>query len=109
MKKKLRKVINKRKIQAKSNLPRIVIYRSNLRIYAQIIDNISGKVLAAASDLSEKDRKSKKDSAYIVGKGLAAKAIKNGIKNVVFDRREYKYHGRVSELAKGARDGGLKF
>ena len=88
--------------------PRLSVFRSNQHIYAQIIDDATGKTLAAAADFEmEKIQKSKK--AYEVGKELAKTAQKLKIKKVVFDRGGFLYHGRVAELAKGAREGGLEF
>lgn len=87
--------------------PRLTVFRSNQHIYAQIIDDSVGKTLAAASEGSEKGTKLQK--AYNVGKSLAEKAIKLKIKTVVFDRAGFLYQGRVAEVAKGAREGGLKF
>lgn len=88
--------------------PRLSIFRSNQHIYAQIIDDELNKTLVSASDIKlEKMKKS--EVAYQVGKKLAEKALKNKIKEVIFDRGGFLYHGRVAKLAKGAREGGLKF
>ena len=94
--------------------PRLSVYRSSKHIYAQIIDDVAGKTVAAASSL-EKDLKAKLktganvDAAQTIGKLLAERAIKAGIKDVVFDRGGYIYHGRVKALADAAREGGLNF
>ena len=88
--------------------PRLAVYRSSAHIYAQIIDDSAGKTLVSESDLELK-KLMKTDKALEVGKQLAAKAIKKGIKEVVFDRGGFLYHGRVKALADGAREGGLKF
>ena len=94
--------------------PRLCVYRSLKNISAQIIDDVNGKTLVAASSL-EKELKAElayggnKDAARAVGKEIAEKAVAMGITEVVFDRGGYLYHGRVSELAEGAREGGLKF
>ena len=94
--------------------PRLSVYRSSKHIYAQIIDDVAGKTVAAASSL-EKDLKAKMktganvDAALTVGKLLAERATKAGIKEVVFDRGGYIYHGRVKALADAAREGGLSF
>lgn len=96
---------------------RIVIFRSNQHIYAQIIDDTKGVTLASASDLEVKPSKEKKDavesakiaSARMVGTLLAEKAKKQKIGKSYFDRRGYKYHGRIKALAEGARAGGLDF
>jgi len=88
--------------------PRLAVFRSNREIYAQIIDS-DGKILAAASSLKINEKKNRSKIAESVGKQLAQIAFKAGIEKIVFDRRRYKYHGRVAALAKGAREGGLKF
>ncbi len=92
--------------------PRLSVFRSNKHMYAQLIDDILSKTLVAASttELKAKGKKEPKvKSAGEVGKLLAEKAKKAGIKSVVFDRRFYKYHGRVKAVAEGAREGGLIF
>ena len=94
--------------------PRLSIYRSGRHIYAQVIDDKAGRTLAAASTL-EKDLKGSlktgadSAAAAAVGKLIAERAVKAGVKEVVFDRGGYIYHGRVKALAEGAREGGLKF
>ncbi len=94
--------------------PRLSVFRSSQNIYAQIIDDAQGKTLAAASTL-EKDLKgalktgANKDAAVAVGKLVAERALKAGVKEVVFDRGSYNYHGRVKALADAAREGGLSF
>ena len=92
--------------------PRLSVYRSNKEIYAQIIDDVAGKTLAAASsrDKEVKDASgTKSDIAELVGKNLADRAKKAGVETISFDRGGYLYHGRVKSLAEGAREGGLKF
>ena len=99
------------KISGTTERPRLAVYRSNANIYAQIIDDIKGVTLCSASTV-EKDFDgigSNKEAAKKVGKKIAEKALAAGITEVVFDRGGYIYHGRVSELAAGAREGGLKF
>ena len=91
--------------------PRLAVYRSNANISAQIIDDVAGVTLVSASTL-EKDFEGNggnKEAAKQVGKTIAERAAAKGITEVVFDRGGYLYHGRVSELADGAREGGLKF
>lgn len=92
--------------------PRLSVFRSGRQIYAQVIDDISGTTVAAASSL-DKDLKLKKgsdkDSAGKVGKLVAERAKKAGIKKVQFDRGSFLYHGRIKALADGAREGGLEF
>ena len=92
--------------------PRLSVFRSNKEIYAQLVDDITGSILASSSSIEKEFAKSKLDKtkmAASVGKSLAEKALKIGIKNVSFDRSGYLYHGRVKSLADGAREGGLKF
>ncbi len=92
--------------------PRLCVFRSLSNIYAQIIDDVNGVTLASASTLDSELKGSyggNKEAAHAVGKLVAAKAIEKGIKEVVFDRGGYIYHGRVAELAEGAREGGLEF
>jgi large subunit ribosomal protein L18 len=90
--------------------PRLVVFRSNRGIAAQLVDDAEGKTLAAASWLGAKSAKGDKtEQAKEVGKQLAAGAKKAGIERVVFDRGGYLYHGRVKALADAAREGGLEF
>ena len=92
--------------------PRLCVFRGLSNIYAQIIDDVNGVTLASASTLDTELKGSyggNKEAAFAVGKLVAAKAIEKGIKEVVFDRGGYIYHGRVAELAEGAREGGLEF
>lgn len=102
----------RKKVSGEAASPRLAIYRSNLAIYAQLIDDRSGKTIAAASSL-EKEIKAtkapKSELSRMVGKAIAAKAKAAGIETVVFDRGGFLYHGRVKALAEGAREGGLKF
>ena len=92
--------------------PRLAVYRSNKEIYAQLVNDVLGVTIAAASS-RDKDLNSKKGTkteiANLVGKSVAEKAIKAGISVVSFDRAGYLYHGRVKSLAEGAREAGLKF
>ncbi len=89
--------------------PRLCVFRSNTNIYAQLIDDETGKTLAAASDLKIKKKGTKSEAAKKVGEEIASKAIALKIEAVVFDRAGFSYHGRVKALAEGAREGGLKF
>jgi large subunit ribosomal protein L18 len=90
--------------------PRLVVFRSNRGIAAQLVDDGAGKTLAAASSLHVRNAKgTKSDQAAAVGKLLAENAKKAGVKGVVFDRGGYLYHGRVKALAEAAREGGLEF
>ena len=94
--------------------PRLSIFRSNKYIYAQVVDDAEGKTIAAASTL-EKDMRAKlkktcdMKAAEAIGKTIAERAVKAGVKQVAFDRGSYLYHGRVKALADAARSGGLKF
>lgn len=93
--------------------PRLAVFRSQKHLYAQLVDDVSGKTLVGCSTLSESlanvSRKGSVSAATEVGKLLAAKAVKIGISTVVFDRAGYQYQGRVKALAEAARDGGLAF
>ena len=105
----IRKRIRK-SIRGTAECPRLSVFRSNKQIYAQIIDDIAGTTLAAASSRELKEIKDKKSEvAGIVGKALGEKAVAAGISKVVFDRGGYLYHGRVKSLAEAARNAGLKF
>jgi large subunit ribosomal protein L18 len=92
--------------------PRLSVFRSNSDIYVQLIDDVNGVTLAAASS-REKDivaqKVNKTEKSKLVGQSLAKKALAVGIENCVFDRGGYLYHGRVKAVADGAREGGLKF
>ena len=96
------------KISGTAERPRMSVFRSNKQIYAQVINDLTGTTLAAASSLGL-EKMPKKEQAEKVGELLAEKALAAGISTVVFDRNGYLYHGRVKELADGARKGGLKF
>ena len=98
------------KISGTAERPRLSVFRSEKNIYAQIIDDVAGNTLVAASSV-EKDfgPGSNKEAARKVGKLIAERALAKGIEEVVFDRGGYIYHGRVKALAEGAREGGLKF
>ncbi|MFC2062117.1 50S ribosomal protein L18 [Elusimicrobiota bacterium] len=102
-----------KKIIGTEERPRLLVFRSNRNIFAQIIDDIKNNVITGVSTLSPEIKKKKlknpKEKAKEVGKMIAAKASKKKIKKVVFDKNVYKYHGTVKELADGAREGGLEF
>ena len=96
--------------------PRLSVFRSSKHIYAQVIDDVKGVTIAAASTMDEETKKalakgkgSDKDAAAVVGKLVAQRAKKAGVTAVVFDRGGYIYHGRVKALGDAAREGGLKF
>ena len=100
------------KVFGSSEKPRLSVYRSNNDIYAQLIDDTTGKTLLSFSSRSkdlEKVKSTKTEKSFEVGKKVGAAAIANGISKVVFDRNGYLYHGRVKSLADGAREGGLIF
>ena len=92
--------------------PRLAVFRSNKEIYAQVIDDVTGKTISAASS-RDKDISSAKGNkievAAMVGKSVAKKAMKSGVETIAFDRGGYLYHGRVKSLAEAAREAGLKF
>lgn len=98
----------RKRVAGTNDKPRLSVFRSGKHIYAQIIDDNNGKTFVAESDLKLKSTK-KTEKAFEVGKNLAEKALKKKIKQVIFDRGGFLYHGRVAELAKGAREGGLEF
>jgi large subunit ribosomal protein L18 len=102
----------RRKISGTTQKPRLSVFRSNTEIYAQLIDDETGKTLAAASS-KEKDiaaqKGTKVEKSKLVGAAIARKATELGLKDVTFDRSGYLYHGRVKAVAEGAREGGLLF
>jgi large subunit ribosomal protein L18 len=98
----------RKNVNGTAERPRMSVFRSNKQIYVQIINDLTGKTLAAASSLGM-EAMPKKEQAAKVGELVAKKALEAGIEKVVFDRNGYLYHGRVKELADGARKGGLKF
>ncbi|MDR0333299.1 MAG: 50S ribosomal protein L18 [Dysgonamonadaceae bacterium] len=97
------------KISGTTACPRLSVFRSNKQIYAQVIDDTTGKTLASASSLKLEDKLPKKELAAKVGELVAQSAKEAGVEKVVFDRNGYLYHGRIKELAEAARKGGLKF
>ena len=111
----LRRAKIKRRIRKKvfgtSTIPRLSVFRSNKQIYAQLIDDLTGKTIASSGSFKNEEagKGNKNAQATVVGKGIADKAKESGIENVVFDRNGYLYHGRVKSLAESAREGGLKF
>lgn len=107
IKNRIRKIVS-----GTSERPRLSVFRSNKEIYAQIVDDVTGKTISAASS-RDKDISSakgtKSEIAALVGKAIAEKALKAGVATISFDRGGYLYHGRVKSLAEGAREAGLKF
>jgi len=107
IKNRIRKIVSGTETQ-----PRLSVFRSNKEIYAQIVDDVTGKTISAASS-RDKDISSVKgtkvDIAALVGKSIGEKAVKAGVEKIAFDRGGYLYHGRVKSLADAAREAGLKF
>jgi len=104
----------RRKVSGTADRPRLTVFRSHKNMYAQIIDDTVGRTLVAVSTMEKSSRQAlagggNRQAAKMIGQALAAKAAEAGIKKVVFDRNGYAFHGRVKELADGARDGGLEF
>ena len=98
------------KVSGTADRPRLVVFRSNKGIFAQLVDDEAGRTLASASWLGQRSFKgTKTEQAAAVGKTLAAEAKKAGVESCVFDRAGYLDHGRVKALADGAREGGLEF
>ncbi len=109
-----RKLRIRRKISGTAERPRLSVFRSAKHIYAQVVDDASGKTVAHASTLSRDvrtglDEATKVDAAKIVGQAIAKLLLEKGIQSIVFDRNGYLYHGRVRALADAARAAGLKF
>lgn len=113
---------NERRLRIKSRIrkivsgtearPRLTVFRSNKEIYAQVIDDVTGITISAASSRDKEissAKATKSEVAKLVGKTLAEKALKAGVETIAFDRGGYLYHGRVKSLADGAREAGLKF
>lgn len=98
----------RRMVVGTSIQPRLAVFRSSKHIYVQIIDDSKGDTLVSQTDASL-NKIPKKQKAYEVGKQLAQKALKKKIKEVRFDRGGFEYHGRIAEVARGAREGGLRF
>jgi large subunit ribosomal protein L18 len=99
----------KRKIRGTAERPRLVVFRSNTGIYAQLIDDAQGFTLAQSSTRALGEKAPKSELSKKAGMAIAAMAKEKGITNVIFDRNGYLYHGRVKALADGAREGGLQF
>ena len=104
----------RKRIEGTAERPRLAVFRSSRHIYAQVIDDLANKTLVGTSDLAFEDTTGgddadKKALAKKVGAAIAKKCLEKGIEKVVFDRAGFKYHGRVSALADGAREAGLKF
>ncbi len=104
-----KKVRIRKKVNGTEERPRLCVFRSGKHMYAQIIDDVSGHTMETASSVSLETDKSGKDLAFLVGGEIAKKALSKNIKNVVFDRNGFIFHGRVKALADGAREAGLSF
>ena len=98
----------RRKVAGTAERPRLSVYRSNVNIYAQLVDDDAGNTLAAADSREVEGAEDRKDAARKVGALIAQRASEAGIEVAVFDRGGNKYHGRIAALAEGAREGGLK-
>ncbi len=110
----LKRAKRSRAKMAELNVTRLSVYKSNTNIYAQIIDGNNNNIIAAASTTEAEVKKSlkntsNKDAAAVIGKRIAEKALKAGVKELAFDRSGYKYHGRIKALAESARENGLTF
>lgn len=103
-----RKVRIRKKVNGTAERPRLCVFRSTSHIYAQVIDDVAGKILVSASSL-KLGNKSGKDLAQEVGSKIGKQATEKSIKSVVFDRGGYVYHGRIKTLADAAREAGLEF
>ncbi len=103
----------RKKISGTAERPRLCVFKSNKHIYAQVVDDVAGKTIAAMStvdkEFNQGDEKGKTGAAKVVGMAIAERAKSAGISQVIFDRGGYLYHGRVKSLSEGAREGGLKF
>lgn len=97
------------KVKGTSARPRLVVSRSLKHIYAQLVDDTTGKTIASVSDVATKEKSTKTQRAATVGAALGKKAQEKGITEVVFDRNGNKYHGRTKAVAEAARESGLKF
>ena len=109
-----RKVSIRLRISGTAERPRLSVFRSTRYVYAQAVDDTTGRVIASASELEQKLKeavagKPKKERARLIGKVIGEKLVGAGVKSVVFDRNGFIYHGRVKEIADGAREAGLQF
>lgn len=104
----------RKRVRGNAERPRLTVFRSNQHIYAQVVDDFSGRTLVSASTVDRELRKQisyggNSDAAVVVGTAIAERAKQSGISNVAFDRGHCKYHGRVGALAQAAREAGLEF
>jgi large subunit ribosomal protein L18 len=111
--KKAKRIIRHKRVRSRisgtGEKPRLAVFKSNTHIYAQVIDDGSGKTIASSSSMELKTKAKKGDAAKEVGKAVAAKVLAKNIKKIKFDRGGFSYHGRIKSLAEGAREGGLEF
>ena len=103
-----RKVRIRKKVRGTETRPRLTVFRSTKHIYAQVVDDVQGRTIAAASSATQ-DADNKVDAAKVVGDAVAKACLDKGVDHVVFDRNGYQYHGRVRALAESAREAGLTF
>ena len=103
-----RKVRIRKKVRGTETRPRLTVFRSTKHIYAQVVDDVQGRTIAAASSATQ-DAANKVDAAKVVGDAVAKACLDKGVDHVVFDRNGYQYHGRVRALAESAREAGLTF
>jgi large subunit ribosomal protein L18 len=109
------KIYQRRKMRVKGKIlgtlerPRLTVFKSNQHIYAQVIDDATGKTLASSSDFEIKGKMNKTEASVKVGEVLAKKALAKKVKRIIFDRNGFMYHGRIKAVAEGARKGGLVF
>jgi len=107
-----RAIRTRSRVRGSAKVPRLTVFRSNRYIYAQLVDDDTGRTMASSSSLSLLERekgKTKKEISFDVGLEISQKAKSQGIEKIVFDKGPYKYHGLIKELAEGARKGGLNF
>lgn len=104
-----KKIRIRKTVKGTDQRPRLCVFRSGKHMYAQIINDVTGHTLLTTSSLTVKTDKSGKELAKVIGQECAKAALSKNIKNVVFDRNGFIYHGRVQALAEGAREGGLNF
>lgn len=104
-----RKTKIRAKIRGTGKIPRLSVFRSHKYIYAQLIDDVKGRVIVSASEKEIEKKGTKLEKAQKVGTLIGQKALKKKIKNLVFDRSGYQYHGRIKNLATGAKEAGLIF
>lgn len=103
------KYIIRKKVYGTEQKPRLSVFRSNKEISAQVINDIKGETLATVTTMGKKIQGTKSEKAYLIGKEIGKHILNLGIKEIVFDRNGYLYHGRIKALAEAARNSGIKF